>query len=150
VANSLGVAAGLVFSETGAGAVLAVYCAYGAGASFGNMINAIMDTPAGPTGPASALVQVTMISANANSDSCPYRYIDYGAQIVDLTVPLIASGGLDWRLVTSRYGYPGIITLEKCIPDPQTATLSARIAVGADATITAGEKIGDAVNSGKK
>lgn len=152
VVNGVGAVAGAVFAETGAGAVVAVYCSYGVGANVGNIINGFRGTPAGPTGPASALSQGTMLAVGVNSDSSTYRNVDYGAQATDLAVPLIASGGLDWRLVTRPAGAPGTLAgaLTRVVEDPRTASLAARLAVGADAAITAGEGIGSAIGETKK
>jgi RHS repeat-associated protein len=152
VVNGVGIAAGAVFAETGAGAVVAVYCAYGVGANVGNIINGIRDTPAGPTGPASALSQGAMLVAGVDPVSSTYRNVDYGAQTTDLAIPLIASGGLDWRLVTRPGGDPGTLagTLTRVLQDPQSATLGARLAVGVDAALTAGEGIGSAIRETNK
>ena len=145
VANTAGAVGAGILASTGfgtiPGAIAGTYCAYGAGANLGNIVNEIVGNSEGPTGPASLVARVGMLSAGVNPSSPAYTRIDYGAQALDLAVPLVASLRMPKfeNLPPVRAGRVGTIlgAVSRYLKDPETASVFVKGAVYTDAALTA-------------
>ncbi len=145
VANTVGAVASGVLATTGfgtvPGAIAGTYCAYAAGANLGNIFNEFYGNKQGPSGPASMVAQVGMLSGGMDPSSTLYLQIDYGAQALDLFVPLVATAYMPNfnNLPPVPAEPPGTVlgSVVKFIKSPEDVSMILKGSVYTDSVLTA-------------